>query len=101
MTALDLTFMGLAAWRWAMLVTTDSITEPARTWLNRRTVGVGVGGWLAALVSCPYCVGVWAAFAVVGVWEVGWRWAWLWLVVAPAVAAVVSLFTVVFEALDR
>lgn len=52
--------LGLAA-RLTRLITLDTITQPIRDRLS---------GFLAALVECPWCSGVWTAVAV------GLSWMW-------------------------
>lgn len=61
MTALDLIVLVLTAYRITRLITTDSITEPARDWLNLHTGG----GRSWVLVTCPFCAGFWVSCAVV------------------------------------
>ncbi len=90
-----LTCDALAVYRLAVLVTKDTITEPAREWLRRRcmqtfhlkhdgetagrlaqtvaanievgmmTAPSGAWRWLFELAGCPWCVSVWAAAPVV------------------------------------
>lgn len=60
----------LATFRLAQLVSVDKITEPIRLAIGRKTTdneGYKEGhnrGWkfLADLINCPYCTGVWIAF---------------------------------------
>jgi hypothetical protein len=87
----------LACYRLAILVTRDTITEPAREWLRRRAHPdpppedfpghermlfdfqlhtIARWRWLFDLVSCVWCVSIWAAAAIValtkftpGVWQ--------------------------------
>jgi hypothetical protein len=66
---------GLAVYRLTRLVVDDKIAEPIRD----RIVEAAPEGWLANLVTCPWCVSVWAGFA----------WAGL-TAAAPAVAAPVG-----------
>ena len=80
MTPLDLATDALATYRITRLVTTDAITAPARKALNHRGVG---GNWLADLVSCPWCTGVWVAFGVVAARRVAPR---DWVPIAQALA---------------
>lgn len=72
-----------ASARIVRLITTDTITEPARTWVLRR-VRRKVGKSLATGLSCPYCVGWWVSLALVlAVWPLRhglplpllWPWA--------------------------
>ncbi len=115
-TSLEVVLLGLAAWRWARLVTVDEITRPLRTavdhWARRpsrktRKLASGLGfavkdrdpdiawhGKVLYLINCPHCVGVWTSAGVVAVWA----WApglWGPLVVVPAVAGVVSVLALV------
>ena len=48
-----------ASARVTRLVVTDTITDPFRTWVLRRSP------WFGELVSCPWCLGVWTSTAVV------------------------------------
>lgn len=57
----------LAATRATRLVVEDEILDRPRRWLMRS----GPTGWVAKLVTCPACVSVWAAAALV----LGWLWA--------------------------
>lgn len=56
-TALDLAVDAAAAYRLTRLVTSDTITDPAREAIGAR--------WpdsrLDVLVNCPWCAGVWVA----------------------------------------
>lgn len=85
--AFALVVCALAAWRVTRLVTEDTIADRPRDALLRR--------WndrhpkLAELVTCPHCVGVYAAVLAVVAWA-HWPWAHPVLDVA-AVAAGVSL----------
>lgn len=85
-----------AAWRVTRLVTEDTITAPVR---DRADAATGpVGRWLSDLLSCPHCVGVWAAAAVVAaraVFPVGWPYAARALALAAAVSIVSEIRAVV------
>lgn len=56
---------GLAHARVTGLVVADSITEPARdaliSWLDDRPATLGAA--IATLITCPWCAGMWLAFA--------------------------------------
>ena len=97
MTGLEAVLLGLAAWRWTRLVTVDEIARPLRDLARRQAMRNGwagrAGGTASYLLGCPHCVGVWASAAVVAVWAwtPAWGAPWIVAVVAPAVAAVVSL----------
>lgn len=49
--------IGLASYRLWRLAGQDSITEPLRDRLNP-------DGWVIGLITCPWCLGSWIAFAV-------------------------------------
>lgn len=61
MTALEFVLLALAAYRLTRLVAVDTITQPARDWIEYR-VG-GLSHWYT-LVTCPFCVGFWVSAAV-------------------------------------
>lgn len=46
-------------------------------------------GWLATLLKCPHCVGVWASVIVLVVWYHGPEWM-LWATVVAAIAGAQS-----------
>lgn len=52
MSGLLFLFVVLAVYRVTRLVTIDDITHPIRDRMH---------GWLAELVTCPFCVGVWVS----------------------------------------
>lgn len=74
---LDLALIGLSAYRAGRLVAYDRVTEPLRAPFtdtesdeygageNVVAEGEGVRKAIGELVSCPTCVGVWAAAALV------------------------------------
>lgn len=75
----------LCAYRLTRLVVADSFppVERARAWIVKRYTtetpnpdgSVTIEpGWLAELVDCPYCAGVWVSALVVGVatWAAPW-----------------------------
>lgn len=79
LSGLDLSMLGLAAFRTGQLVTYDKVTEPLREpftetkpdsyGTSQTTVpeGRGVRRALGSLLSCPICVGTWvSAFLVYG-----------------------------------
>lgn len=55
----------LAVARVTGLIVSDTITEPVRDrvigWLDQRPATAG--SFLAALIQCPWCAGMWVAFA--------------------------------------
>lgn len=64
---IDLVLDGVAAYRLTRLVTTDTITQPVRHRLHAAVESAEAGPVvekLATLVTCPWCVGVWAGFGV-------------------------------------
>lgn len=67
------TILGTTA-RLTRLVTEDSITEPARTWIAKRAKAANPRLWrkLDDLVQCPWCVSIWVSVptALIGTW---WR----------------------------
>lgn len=74
-----------ASARIVRLITTDTITEPARTWLVRRARR-RLGKSVAIGIACPWCVGVWVSAALVLiVWLLGYELP-LPLLWVPAVA---------------
>jgi hypothetical protein len=81
-----LTVDALAVYRLVVLVVKDAITDPVRDWLGKPWSRPGQpfpaysGGrwWTFKLVTCPWCVSVWLAAAVVfatrfmpGAWQYG------------------------------
>lgn len=60
MKALDLVTAALADYRLATLVSKDQITAPVRDFIGIKAAG-GSPSWkfIADLVNCPYCLGVW------------------------------------------
>lgn len=65
-TILVLVMLPAATARIARLITRDSITSPIREWIYRR---FGETSFLARLVECHWCSGVWASIAT-NLW--GW-----------------------------
>lgn len=55
--------VGLAAFRLYRIAGVDSITEPIHGRLNASRNPVAL--WFSDLVSCPWCIGFWASFALV------------------------------------
>ena len=51
--------------RLTRLAVVDTIAEPAREWLILAVPGRAVE-WVDGLISCPHCLGVWIAAAVIG-----------------------------------
>jgi hypothetical protein len=94
--------LGLAAQRVAMVVTEDSIFEPVRERVGRGARQGSTREWLANLIMCPWCFGVWAAFAVTGLWFWATDWPGLgeYLVTALAVAGTQVLFHATYRRLE-
>lgn len=75
--AVDIVALGLATQRLARLVSRDSVTAPLRApftqyegpagegEVNERVVGSGLRHAVGELLSCPFCLGQWAATALV------------------------------------
>lgn len=83
-TYADMALDALAAYRLTRLITEDRITETPRDALRQH------GGWLGELVSCPWCIGVWAAGGVILARRLAPR-VWEPAAEVLAVAAVVGL----------
>jgi hypothetical protein len=78
----------LAAARIVRLVTEDTITEPARAWIDEHAPEK-----LSDLVTCPWCMGVWVAAGVFAARRVAPR-AWDPLARALALAELASAIAV-------
>ena len=98
----------LATYRLVRLWQTDNITEPLRSrvvggpshtgWLLAH--GGRFGAWLVELLTCQWCLGIWASFAVLGIitaatdspfsWDAAG--VFLFTFAALAIAATQSLF---------
>lgn len=62
MTFLLLSLLVLACYRLAKLISKDLITEPVRNWFGRKASnGHQAWGFVAELIHCPHCTGVWIA----------------------------------------
>lgn len=76
--ALSLAVMTLAVARVTGLIVSDAITEPLRdrvlVWLDDRPATLG--SWLAALIQCPWCTGMWVSLAAApfACWLLGLSW---------------------------
>lgn len=72
---------GLASWRLTRLIVEDTIWEESRAKLMAALANVEhndedarrklAAGKLQELLGCPFCVGVWASTAVLGLWRQG------------------------------
>lgn len=90
--------LGAATYRAARLVAVDGISEPLRAWVDQwawdeeggdDSTGAPRGKvrpWLAELINCPFCVGVWLGAGLIGVWQC-WEWG-RWGVILLAVTGV-------------
>lgn len=86
--------IALATYRVARLIAVDTLTLEVRAWFYRFAWKDQPAGpaeargaartYLYELVTCPFCVGVWAAFALFGLW-VHVRW-FHWLIAVLAIA---------------
>lgn len=77
LSSLDFTMLGLATFRMGRLTAYDEVTEPIRepfaetvedpsgAGMTTEPQGTGVRRVLGELVTCPICVGTWAAAAMV------------------------------------
>ena len=103
-TLATIIILGLASWRLARIVPTDTIAQPLRDRLTLWTYPEEEPGrpqlreWFGQLVSCQICLGFWVAglvtlfysLVVAGAW-LGWAFVIWWPAVA-AVSAVASLY---------
>lgn len=83
---MNFAIMGLALFATARLnrlITTDVITAPARTWLDKRTGPVS--RFLSAVTSCDWCTGVYTATAVAAYTHYVMAWNW-WLLPLSALS---------------
>lgn len=59
--------------RLTRLVTGDSITQPARAWINRHAKRANrrAWTWFDDLINCPWCVSIWISVptAVIVMWN--------------------------------
>lgn len=56
----------LAVYRLAQLIALDDISKPIRTFAGKRAGNSKIWKFIANLLHCPYCMGIWFAFA--GAW---------------------------------
>lgn len=106
LTALELLVLALASYRITRLITVDTILghypgevpgDPdkrgtfIRGWLDRRfydSNGADLGpirGWLGALYSCPWCMGVWVSAAL---WYAATQTTWSFVEPVCVIAAI-------------
>lgn len=94
------TLIGLAAFRLYRIAGVDSITEPIHGRLN--AARNPVARWFSDLVSCPWCIGFWAAFALTGTgWALGEFGLFDGLVVALAASTVCGVTASIDQRLQR
>lgn len=80
MDTITLLVAALATARITRLVTTDRITEAPREWALRR---LDLNGLLSYLITCAWCVSVYAGAGVVAVIAWGPSWS-VWILTALA-----------------
>jgi hypothetical protein len=99
----------LAAYRVIRLWLYDTIAAPFNRWVMTRLIGdTGnkVRWWLAELLGCQWCIGVWVGFGAAAAWfTVADLWTGLesvvaWLAVALAIAAGQSFLHLLEDALS-
>lgn len=88
----------LATARLTRLVNADSITAPVRAWWLAR---VGPRSTAAEFMTCPWCVGFWAALLVIGTGLLALHTGALWWWAAPAAVLATSYLVGLLAALDR
>lgn len=98
LTLLEIAIVVLGATRAVRLVVADTLTEPLRLWIVRRSQAraarVGSHAWLAKLVTCPWCSSVWIGFFVVLAVEVS-KWTRSLSLAVLAILALSLLATVI------
>jgi hypothetical protein len=75
----------LATYRLTILATRDRITEPIRSRLSFGRTGKAIRPRVEYFVTCPWCVSMWIAAAVVAM--ATWHW-WIYPASALAFSAV-------------
>lgn len=97
---LTLLVYSLAVARVAGLVVSDTITESVRDrlieWLDDRPATLG--SFLAALIQCQWCAGMWISMAAA---PLLWHWGGHPAMLVPALALALSQFTGMFSDLGR
>lgn len=90
----------LAVARVTGLVVSDTITEPLRDrlieWLDDRPATAGA--FLAALIQCPWCAGMWIAMAAA---PLVWFWGLSPVMLIPALVLALSQVTGMISGLGR
>jgi hypothetical protein len=90
----------LAVARVTGLVTTDTITEPARDavigWLDDRPRTLGA--FVSKLITCPWCASIWLAAVAA---PLVWFWGEHPLLIVPALALAFSQITGMVSDLGR
>jgi len=83
-----------ANYRLSRLISIDEITKPVRSLIGRKVTADkhNFWWWLAELINCPHCVGVW--IAAVLAWFIAYsitEFVLLWLAIAGAQSFLQSL----------
>lgn len=91
-TLLMLTLYVLVTARVTRLVNYDTVLDPTRLWIARRSAGNPRWGRLADFLACPWCVGFWAAVALApaAILVLGWPW-WTWAALPWAASHLVGI----------
>lgn len=85
--------VGFAAYRIARVIAHDKIGEPIRQRTYKASVEHGKAGqWLNALVTCPFCLGVWVSASSVAWYALTPDWG-LALLAVPAAAGVAAILS--------
>lgn len=54
--------LALVVYRLAELIAIDQISQPIRAWVGRKASVSKVWKFIADLIHCPFCLGIWLAF---------------------------------------
>lgn len=69
-----------------LVISTGRVFDPLRDWLKTFVHPYNPGPWLAKLISCSMCSGVWVG----ALWALGHRWPWAEVVVFSGFISVLS-----------
>lgn len=69
-----------------LVISTGKVFDPLRDWLKSFTHPLNPGPWLAALISCSMCSGVWVG----ALWAVVNRWPWSAVIVYAGIISLLS-----------